>query len=285
MGFSGHLFRLAGAVTAIMAVAACTSPVPVNGKYAEPLGSAPVIDNPTPYTQALYCLGHTINQRPSPYLLAVGKVADYTGKDDLETGKRLTQGAALMVMSALGKAGIPQVERFDTSVSEIELKYANNKLIGDGDGPYRKIMSGSIPGSTHHIIGGITEVNYNIRSNTADSLYDLVSATYQLYVLNVGLDLRLVDTQSLRVKRVVSYQKQVLGREVRAGLFEFFGTKLLDVGIGERSLEPIQLAVRSVIERGVYEMVRELYQVPPQQCAAYLDQGDRIFRGGREARP
>lgn len=267
------------AAAAVLALGACTSPVPINGKYAEPLGTAPVIDNPTPYTQALYCLGHTISRQGSPFMLAVGKVDDYTGKDDLETGRRLTQGAALMVMSALGKAGIPLVERFDTSVTEMELKYANNKLIGDGNGPYRKIMSGSLPGSTHHIVGGITEINYNIRSNSADGLWDLLSGSFQLYVLNVALDLRLIETESLRVKRVVSYQKQVLGREVRAGLFEFFGSKLLDIGLGERSLEPIQLAVRSVIERGVYQMVQELYNVPASQCAAYLEHGDKVFNG------
>ncbi len=283
MRVPGIFTKLAGGIAAL-AVAACASPIPVNGKYAEPLGTAPVIDNPTPYTQALYCLGHQISQRPSPHMLAVGKVADYTGKDDLETGRRLTQGAALMVMSALGKAGVPLVERFDTSVAEMELKYANNKLIGDGAGPYRKIMAGQVPGSSHHIIGGITEINYNIRSNSADALYDLVSGSFQLYVLNIALDLRLVDTQTLRVQRVVSYQKQVLGREVRAGLFEFFGNKLLDIGLGERSLEPIQLAVRAVIERGVYEMVRELYRVPAGQCAAYLAHGDKVFDGGRKAR-
>jgi curli biogenesis system outer membrane secretion channel CsgG len=252
--------------------------------FANYVSNYPVIANPTPYTQALYCLGHQISRQPSANLLAVGNVADYTGKDDLETGKRLTQGAALMVMSALSKAGIPMVERFDTSVAETELKYANNKLIGDGKGPYRKIMSGSLPGSTHHIIGGITEINYNIRSNSADALYDLLSATVKLYVLNIGIDLRMVDTQSLRVTRVVSYQKQVLGREVRAGLFEFFGGKLLDIGLGERSLEPIQLAVRSVIERGVYEMTRDLYAVPASACDAYLTHGDKIFNGPTKAR-
>jgi curli biogenesis system outer membrane secretion channel CsgG len=282
MRLTGRYPRILGAL-ALFTLGACTSPVPINGKYAEPLGTAPVIDNPTPYTQALFCLGHAIARQPSPYMLAVGKVEDYTGKDDLETGKRLTQGAALMVMSALGKAAVPLVERFDTSVTEMELKYANNKLIGDGQGPYRKILSGSLPGSTQHIIGGITEINYNIRSNSVDGLWDVVSGSAQLYVLNVGLDLRLVETQSLRVRRVVSYQKQVLGREVRAGLFEFFGSKLLDIGFGERSLEPIQLAVRSVIERGVFEMVRELYNIPAEQCGAYLTHGDKVFNGPTKA--
>ena len=45
-----------------------------------------------------------------------------------------------MAMSALSKAGVPLVERFDTSVAEMELKYANNKLIGD-DKPQARATS------------------------------------------------------------------------------------------------------------------------------------------------
>src|ERR1700684_2076349 len=80
-----------------------------------------------------------------------------------------------MAMSALNKAGVHMVERFDTSVAEMELKYANNKLIGDDQHPnaapgdFRKILSGSIPGSDYYIVGGITELNFNIRSIGADA--------------------------------------------------------------------------------------------------------------------
>ena len=73
-----------------------------------------------------------------------------------------------MAMSALAKAGVPLVERFDTSVAELELKYANNKLIGDeptaGPATTARSIAGSIPGSDYYLVGGITELNFNIRS-------------------------------------------------------------------------------------------------------------------------
>ena len=71
-----------------------------------------------------------------------------------------------MAMSAFSKAGINLVERFDTSVAELELRYANNRLIGDeaAENGFRLIPAGSIPGSDYHLVGGITELNYNIRS-------------------------------------------------------------------------------------------------------------------------
>ncbi len=266
---------LKGAVAAFCLLAsACTNPNAFETNYAEPIGSAPVLNNPTPYTDALYCMGEhfTGEEAPVPHVISVGKILDYTGKDDIETGRRLTQGAALMAMSALGKAGVPQVERFDTSVTELEIKFADNQLIGDKEDQtgVRRLIAGEIPGSGYHLIGGITELNYNIRSNEGEVLYDIVSFGARYYVMNIGLDLRLIHTKSLRVIETVSYQKQIIGRELRGGLFEFFDGKLLDLGLGERSLEPIQLAVRSVVERAVFELMRELNHLPDDACADRL---------------
>jgi curli production assembly/transport component CsgG/holdfast attachment protein HfaB len=266
---------LKGAVAACCLMAtACTNPYNKTGNYADPIGSAPVLNNPTPYTEALYCMGDMFAgvDMVAPQVVSVGKILDYTGKDDIDTGRRLTQGAALMAMSALGKAGIPQVERFDTSVTELELKFADNKLIGDEKDlqGIRRIIAGEIPASAYHLIGGITELNYNIRSNEGEVLYDIVSFGARYYVMNIGLDLRLVHTKSLKVIETVSYQKQIIGRELRGGLFEFFDGKLLDLGLGERSLEPIQLAVRSVVERAVFELMREIHRLPKDTCADRL---------------
>ena len=276
---------LKGAMAACCLMAtACTHPYATEGNYADPIGSAPVLNNPTPYTEALYCMGEHFRgeEAPVPHTISVGKILDYTGKDDIETGRRLTQGAALMAMSALGKAGIPQVERFDTSVTELELKFADNKLIGDAEeaGGVRRLIAGEIPGSGYHLIGGITELNYNIRSNEGEVLYDIVSFGARYYVMNIGLDLRLIHTKSLRVIETVSYQKQIIGRELRGGLFEFFDGKLLDLGLGERSLEPIQLAVRSVVERAVFELMRELNHLPNDACADRLYGPDLHLAGG-----
>jgi curli production assembly/transport component CsgG/holdfast attachment protein HfaB len=259
-------------------VSACVSPTPgKDGRYADPIGGAPVISNETPYSDALRCLGsYALTSGRGVPRVAVGRIADYTGKEEFDGGRKVTQGAALMAISALSKAGVRLVEHYDTSVSELELKYANNKLIGDQDQRFRKILAGSIPGSDYYLVGGITELNYNIRSAgidgfggeaPGDGIKGNIGA--KLYVLDVGLDLRLVDTRTLEVIDVISYQKQILGRELRAGIFDFFSGYLVDVGVGERSLEPIQMAVRAVIERAALEMVSDLYGVGPEACAAY----------------
>src|SRR5271156_6411517 len=77
--------------------------------------------------------------------------------------------------------------------------------------------------------------------------------------MDVGLDLRLINTNTLEVADVISYQKQIIGRQEQAGAFDFLGQTFFDASIGESALEPVQLAVRSVIERAVLQMISRLY--------------------------
>ena len=86
--------------------------------------------------------------------------------------------------------------------------------------------------------------------------------------MNVGLDLRLVNTNTLEVADVISYQKQIIGHQISAGVFDFLGTNFFDLSAGESALEPIQLAVRSVIERAALEMVTRIYRIPAPAASA-----------------
>ena len=186
---------VAMAVAGAAALAGCVSPVAgPSGNYASPIGNAPVTTNPTPYSTALVCVGNYARaHKVAPPRVAVGRILDYTGKADVEGGRKVTQGASLMAISAFAKAGARLVERFDTSVTELELKYANNKLIGDGtDKDFRRIHAGSIPGSDFYLVGGITELNYNIRSVGFDAFVGDIDAFdpkgnigAKLYVINV----------------------------------------------------------------------------------------------------
>jgi curli biogenesis system outer membrane secretion channel CsgG len=285
------------ATISALGLTACVSPSADDiGRYTAPIGDAPVIANETPYSAALRCLaGYTARR---PLRIAVGQIADYTGKMESDnSGKKLTQGAALMAMSALAKAGVPLVERFDTSVAEMELKYANNKLITDDKEPdqpgdYRKILAGSIPGSDYYLVGGITELNFNIRSvgaqgtggsSSTNGLSGTMGGT--MYVMNVGLDLRLVNTDTLEVVDVISYQKQIIGRQEQAGAFDFLGATFFNASVGESALEPIQLGVRSVIERAVLEMISRLYKTPSGSCASALGTAADPLAGPEDRTP
>jgi len=275
-----HLLKPLALLALAFALEGCISPSADSaGRYTAPIGGSPVISNETPYSAALRCMAGYTGQHPIK--IAVGQIADYTGKSESDnSGRKITQGAALMAMSALSKAGVQLVERFDTSVAEMELKYANNRLIGadqNGGPDYRQIMAGSIPGSDYYLVGGITELNFNIRSEGANGDGGGTATNgvkgqvgVSMYVMNVGLDLRLVDTKTLQVVDVISYQKQIIGRQISAGVFDFLGANFFDASVGESALEPIQLAVRSTIERAVLEMTSRLYHTTGS-CAASSD--------------
>ncbi len=278
-------------LAATTALTACVTPYAGNdGMYALPIGDAPVTANPTAYSPALDCLAAygRSNQLAAPRI-AVGRILDYTGSVSEEGGRRITQGASLMAMSAFNKAGARLVERFDTSVTELELRYANNRLIGqEGDENVRRIYAGQMPGSDFYFVGGITELNYNIRSMGVDAQGGHTDARNgvgnigaRLYVMNIALDFRLIDTRTLEVVDVISYQKQIIGRELRAGVFSFFDDTIIDIAAGERALEPVQLAVRAGVERAVVEVMSNFYRVSDSSvCQAELHaEGDPMGPG------
>lgn len=266
-------FRLIAMGVVVIAAQGCTVLPSFNEpNYVAPFDGAEVIENTTRYTKALQCLAPRL-RAIERNRFAVGSIKDFTGKEDLVNGKRLTQGAALMVISALGQAGVPLVERFDTSITGMELKYADNKLITDtpeaGNGAYRRLFSGSIPGSDYYLIGGITEVNYNIRSGALDSSIKFVSTGARYFVMSIGVDLRLVNTKTLEVANIQSLQKQIIGTELRGGFVRLFDSGLVDISSSERTQEPIQRGVRMVLEQAVFNMLSEVYGLNGNACLGH----------------
>jgi curli production assembly/transport component CsgG/holdfast attachment protein HfaB len=273
---------LAGAAVLAQQGCASTTANRTTGLYTRPMGNAPVTHNDTPYSRPLVCLASYARESGvKPPRIAVGRIADMTGKSEQITGTQLTQGASLFAMSALGKAGERLVERYDTAVPEIELRYAGTRLLSDaperaGKDPenYRRTLVGQIAGSDYYIVGGITELNANIRSGGLDGTGGSTSAhkpkgtlEHTTYVMNVAIDLRLVDSRSQEVVNMVSYQKQIVGRQVSLGVFDFFHGNIIDVAGGTSGVEPQHLAVRSLIERGVFEFVANLYGLKdPRAC-------------------
>ncbi|HEX2759202.1 MAG TPA: hypothetical protein VHM27_01765, partial [Rhizomicrobium sp.] len=77
---------------AALSLQGCISPSPNSvGRYTSPIGGAPVISNETPYSAALRCMAGYVRQRP--VRIAVGQIADYTGKTEADgSGRKVTAG-------------------------------------------------------------------------------------------------------------------------------------------------------------------------------------------------
>lgn len=232
----------------------------------------PVTDNTTPLEGSFQCMAQKIRESGRNKIrVAVGTVKDYTGKfSESEGGNPITQGGSLMVMSALGNLGdaVRLQERFDTQVTELELRYLDRRYLGDGSVhevrgktggsqkvPWKPYYGGTVIESDYFIVGGITELNYNIQSGGLEVGVDGMGGKGRVYTLNVAADLRIVDTSSLEVLKTVSLQKQITGYEVGANVFNFFKNTLVDVNAGVKSQEPLQLGVRTVLELGVLQLI------------------------------
>lgn len=287
MSFSGRKDRAAAIVVGVAllgtGLSGCApTVVGINSQRVAPgevpmaIGS-PVRDNRSPMEGALACFGDQLTAATGkPVVVAVGEVRDYTGKYSINEGNAITQGGSLMVYSALGKIGGPLriAERFDPTIAERELGYTDRRQLGDGQVhqvngdrvPWLPYFGGTIAQSDYYIVGGITEVNYNIRSGGASITLNNVGPEARVFTQSVAIDLRIVDTRSLLVLKTVSLTKQFSGYEVGAGVFRFFGTELFDINIGAKGQEPLQLGIRTALEEGVLKLVASVKDLDPATC-------------------
>lgn len=283
--------RVFGLFAALALMAGCSSvkikqPEPQPAKEASVISGSSSRNNTTPMEPAFACLAKAYSVVKAPVVsITVGDVKDYTGKYSQAEGNAITQGGSLMLYSALGKMGsaVRLQERFDTRIAELELAYADRRQLGDGklhaveagkpQVPWVPYFGGSILRSDYYIVGGITEVNYNIQSRGAEFNVSSIGGKARTFTMNVGVDLRIVDSRSLLVLKTISMQKQITGTEVGAGIFRFFGTELLDVNMGSKNQEPLQLGVRTTIEHGLLELLGAVSGLSPQPCVDYALKG------------
>jgi len=246
------------------------------GEVPTPIGPA-VRDNRTPMEAALACFGDQLVAKGGPTrVVAVGDVKDYTGKYSISEGNAITQGGSLMVYSALGKIGgnMAIAERFDPVIAERELGYTDRRQLGDGrvyevNGnkvPWVPYYGGSITRSDYYIVGGITELNYNIRSAGVQASYNNMGPKSRTFTESVGVDLRIVDSRTLVVVKTISLTKQFTGYEVGANVFRFFGVDLFDINIGAKGQEPLQLGIRTALEEATVRLIAAVNKVDPGAC-------------------
>ncbi|MEX0921766.1 MAG: CsgG/HfaB family protein [Rhodovibrionaceae bacterium] len=258
----------------------------VSGDEATLVMGPAVRDNSTPLETAYACYRDQLVENKVGVGIGVGDVRDYTGKISDFEGTVVTQGGSLMAYSALGKLS-PSVrihERFDTRVAELELAYSDNRRLGDGevyqvDGrpvPWVPYFGGTILKSDYYIVGGITEVNYNIQSGGAQASFNLIGPRARVFTMNVGVDLRLVDTDSLMVVATSSLQKQIVGYEVEFEVFRFFDTTLVDFNAGMKNQEPVQLGVRTTIELAVLDLLNQATGQSYENCISDYFLGPEI---------
>lgn len=236
-----------------------------NNAGIEPAFSYAVTDNSTPYSQCLEMLKDLpVKNLP---VFAVGEIADKTGQFDPDNnGHALTQGVSEMFISAIAKTGkAHMVERLDLRIPLAEVKLAEQKKLNRPAKEYEKL-----PASDFIVVGALTELNYNIVSGGAQLFVRGIGGGARTVVINVAMDLRVIDSKNFSIRYVTSLQKQILGYEVEANVFRFFGSSLIEFDAGAIRNEPLQLGVRSVAEMAVYQIMTDFLGLPEANGCSLL---------------
>lgn len=238
-------------------------------------GPQPTITH-TPSGDLLKCVAEHRNKKD--IRIAIGDIVDGTGAKTFDNGTSssplFSQRPDLMVTVALAKTGVTVLNRTSSRVSEWELSQAMEKRLGDGKNvsvgeesvPFRPVAAGEILGSNYYLTGAITEVNWNIDSS--GSRYNIIGlhGSKNVYRISIAVDLILTGTTSTKVIKAESFTKQLVGVETEKGVFRFFSAdngvldsvELFDASMGEQKNEPVQRALRWVLEYGTYQMVADI---------------------------
>lgn len=277
--------RLSLCLSLSMALAGCTSIVPMQEDVAPITGPAPRL-NTTPMAPALACMA---TQGRSDLRIGVADFVDGTGvmEGGTQNSRALSQRPDMMMTVALSSAGAHLVNRSSVNVAEWEMNKAMEKKLGDGRSnrilnqkvDFRPIKAGILLGSTHYVTGAITELNWNLSSNVAEGGAFSVSAGRRTYRISIAVDVVVTNTQTTEIVHARSYKKQLVGFETNANYFRFMhqdtaarllasgnaaaaaassALELFQANLGEKQNEPTQTALRWVIELAAYDIMRNL---------------------------
>lgn len=262
-------------LSTLVFVTGCSSSTSRDQHQAQPLQGPVITENNTKYTNGLQCVSERINLSRK-IKVSVDKIPDKTGKVNSSEGYKITQGVESMAITALSKIkSIQVVERRNLDAFNAEAQLLEKKRIGDNrkyklsNGRtinYKPLMSGKIHSADYYITGAVTEVNYNLYSGGKEINISGLEMGSRTVRMNVAMDLRIVNVHTLAVIDSISLQKQFIGKRTKAGLYRFIDKEMLNFDGGSSTDEPLQMGVRSLVERGVAQLVGRLFNVRVNEC-------------------
>ncbi len=223
----------------------------------------PVQTVTTPYQSLMNCIA---DQHVMRGAWAVGDIVDATGKistDREGTGRFVYQGAGDKMQTMLLHAGAEKVmNRRDPRPVILEAKWGKRDLKGV------QVMD-------YYITGSINTLDF-IPGAAAEVTVAGIGPRYRQSRALVGLDLHLTRADTTEVVGAVNISKQIFAEEMGFGIGRFFGTTLVDFDLGSGNREPLQLSLRSMLQFGLYELLK---QVDPEQiadCQSIVDQVEGV---------
>ncbi len=236
-----------------------------------------------PYQPALACLASQLTPEQRATSIAVGYMLDRTGRDTYSqesgAGRFLGQAGDDMMMTALASTGMTVV----------------------GFNPaFRQSVDWQLP----KVLAGGQNVSYTLPDILVEgsfSSFDFgTSRVSELYVFGVGggsraysirytMDVRATAMPGSRfnggqVLATLALEKDVVGRERRAGIASFFGnagdSTYVEFNIGSQRRELLQYSQRYMISRAAFGIVADLWDITA--CDEHLRYSDSLISGQKQ---
>ncbi len=201
--------------------------------------------------------------------IAVYQFSDKTGQrkpaDNIANlSSAVTQGSEVWVIKALQEVGngtwFEVVERvgMDNLVKERQLirntREVYEKELPNGPTPLKPMVFAGLI-----LEGGIVGYDANVAVGGVGARYLGIGAQTEYRVDTVTIVMRLVSVSTGKVLMSIATEKSIASTRAGADIFKFLdmGTKLIEAESGYSVNEPVNYAVRSAIEAGVLELIKE----------------------------
>ena len=199
-----------------------------------------------------------------PIIIAVYDFADMTGQKKpggsfASMSSAVTQGSYQLLIKALQDAGDGKwfrvVERssLPSLLQERKLiRSTRQQVNGEGAEPLPPLLFAGA-----YITGGIVGYDSDIKSGGIGARVLGIQANKQYRQDIVTIILRLVNVQTGEVVITTTVEKTIFSTSTGADIFKYFDadTMLVEVEAGYARNEPVTLAVRKAIEKGVVDLI------------------------------
>ncbi|MEY2665709.1 MAG: hypothetical protein RLZZ480_814 [Candidatus Parcubacteria bacterium] len=233
-----------------------------------------------PYQSALSCIATKLTPEQRATSIGVLYFADRAGKEayapEGASGKFLSQGSEDMLLNSLAATGMTVVEAGPTYRAMID--WTTPKLRGSNQ-PANVVLADIV------VQGSYTTFDFN--TSQVNEIFILgIGGGTRAYSVTYTADLRATSMPGGKlpggvVMATLSLEKNVVGRETRAGVAAFFGpansSTFVELNINHQKRELMQYSQRFMASRAAFGIVSKVWNITG--CNEHLQYGDNLISG------
>lgn len=181
-------------------------------------------------------------------ILAVGSVADLTGRQTFATGRVVTQGAGLFLSADLATLGIRLAERQDTSVLDSE-----TRLLVSDTTPGE---TGRIAGSRYYVSGAIVTADPADAAGLQGQAIGGAGVTLSSTEMRrrVVVSIRIIDSRSLLIAAVGTYERIAVSTDQSLSISDPSSLDVLRFDARRSENDGLDLATRLAIREAARDI-------------------------------